>query len=66
MAKQRKRSRTHIFNVIMGTIQSVNGSIALLQPILTAEQFAYTTIVIGALHAAGGLMLREMTKEPIA
>lgn len=66
MIKKRAiESKTIRFNIIMGVLQSINGSLALLQPVLTPAQFALVAIIIGAVHAGGGVWKRYQTSTAI-
>lgn len=64
--KSKAESRTIKFNIAMAVIGSIHTSIALLQPILTLEQFAVVSLLLGAIHAGGGVYLRTITSEPVA
>ena len=59
-------SKTINFNILMAMITSINGSIQLMQPLLTSEQFAIVSLVIGAVHAAGGVYLRTITTQALS
>jgi len=63
--KKASKSTTIRFNIIMGVLQSVNGSLALLQPVLTPGEFAAVSILIGAVHAGGGVWKRYQTTTGI-
>ena len=63
--KQALKSKTIIFNVFMALIASVHGSIQLLQSLLTTEQFAIASLVIGGIHAMGGVYLRTITNTAL-
>jgi len=64
--KKLSESKTLKFNVIMGGIQALNGSISLLAPLMPVETFAVVTVLIGVIHAMGGAYLRTITSEPIS
>lgn len=65
-AKKPLDSRTIKFNMIMGAVQSINGSLALLQPVLSPGQFAAVTLIVGVLHTVGGIYLRYQTNTGIS
>ena len=60
------KSKTINFNVIMALVASVHGSIHLMQPLVTSEQFAIISLVIGAVHAMGGVYLRSITTQALS
>lgn len=64
--KPKTKSRTILFHVAMAAVESIHASIAILQPILTMEQFAAVSLIIGAIHSGGGVYLRTITSEPVA
>ena len=60
------KSKTINFNIIMAMVASVHGSIHLMQPLLTSEHFAIVSLVIGAIHAMGGVYLRTITTQALS
>jgi len=52
--------------MFMALIASVHGSIHLLAPMLTPDQFAIVSLVIGGIHAMGGVYLRTITTQPLS
>lgn len=60
------KSKTINFNVLMGMVGAVHGSLQLFAPVLTVEQFATFSLVIGMVHAMGGVWLRTITTQALS
>jgi hypothetical protein len=66
--KKALESKTIKFNMLMGAVQSINGSLALIEPVVSPTVFAALATIIGVLHTVGGIYLRYKTKtamEPL-
>jgi hypothetical protein len=64
--KQAIKSKTIIFNVLMGGIEALHASIQLFEPIVTADHFALISVVLGIIHGMGGVYLRTITNVPLS
>jgi hypothetical protein len=49
----------------MGTIAAIHGSLQLFQPVLTVDQFALFSLIIGLAHGLGGVYLRTITTQAL-
>jgi hypothetical protein len=65
MNKSPLQSKTIRFHMAMIAIQSINGSLAMLQPFMAPEQFVAVSIVLGIAQSVGGVYLRFITSEAI-
>ena len=64
--KPLSQSKTVWFNVIMAGVEAAHGVIHLFNGILSAEHFAIVSMVLGVVHAMGGVYLRTITNVPIS
>lgn len=60
------RSKTILFNLVMGAVEFAHGSMQLLQPLLDQETFILTSFALGMVHTVGGLYLRTITTQPLS
>lgn len=60
------KSKTILFNMFMAGVEVAHTSIYLLEPVLTTEQFAIVSMLLGVIHGMGGVILRYVTTVPIS
>jgi len=60
------KSKTIDFNLAMGMVEAIHGSLQLFQPVMTVEQFAAFSLIIGMVHAIGGVYLRTITTKALS
>lgn len=65
MPKKLSQSKTVWFNIIMAALETVHGSIHLIQPMLSSDNFATISLLLGMIHAMGGVYMRSITGTPI-
>jgi len=65
MGKTPLQSKTVLFHMFMGLIQSISGSMAMLAPFMEPSQFVTVSVVLGVVQSVGGIYLRFITEEPI-
>ena len=63
--KTLSKSRTVWFNMFMAGIETTHGTIHLLAPMLPVDTFAVITMVLGLVHAVGGVYMRSITSAAI-
>lgn len=59
------KSKTIRWNWILGALQAANAQIFLFQEVLTPEQFAYASMILSVVHAAGSHYIRTITHESL-
>ena len=64
--KQALKSKTILFNVLMGGIEALHAGIQLFDQLLTPDQFASMSIILGLVHGMGGVYLRTITTEALS
>jgi len=63
--KKLSQSRTVHFNMFMAALETLHGSIHLIQPMLSSDNFATISLLLGIIHAMGGVYMRSITSTPI-
>ena len=64
-AKSKLRSKTIMFMVVMGIIDSIVISIGTMQSIMTPEVFSFALMTLTAIQTGGGIYLRTVTTGPV-
>lgn len=59
------KSKTVLFNVLMGGIQAANAGLYLIQPILPAADFGLLSLLLAIIHGMGGVYLRTITTQAL-
>lgn len=65
MIKQQLKSKTIMFNAIMGAVDMLVANAALLQELITVKQFALTILILKFVQTVGNIYLRNITTEAI-
>lgn len=60
------KSKTIWFNIFMGGVEAANASMYILEPVLTPDQFAIISLLLGVIHGMGGVALRYVTTVPLS
>ena len=60
--KPRLKSKTHRFNALMAALLTAEANMHLLQPLLPVDAFGVISFVL----VVGNVILREITKGPVA
>lgn len=63
--RQAVKSRTVRWNMIMAGLQTVNGMVMMLEPLVAPEAFVAISMVIAIAHSVGGVYLRSITTKPL-
>ena len=63
--RQAVKSRTVRWNMIMAGIQTANGMVMMLEPLVAPESFVAISMVIAIAHSVGGVYLRSITTKPL-
>lgn len=66
MIKQQLKSKTVMFNAIMGAVDMLVANAALLQELITIKQFALTILILKFVQTVGNIYLRNITTEAIS
>jgi len=66
MIKQQLKSKTIVFNSVMGLIDMAVANAALLQDFITVKEFAVSMLILKAIQTVGNIYLRNITTEAIA
>jgi len=64
-SKKLTQSKTVWFNMVMAGLESAHGALHLVQPMMTPDQFALISLVLGIIHGMGGVYLRMITNASI-
>ena len=65
MGKTPLQSKTIRFHMLMGTLQTISGSMAMIAPFMEPAQFVTASVVLGIAQSVGGVYLRFITGKPI-
>ena len=63
--RQAVKSRTVRWNMIMAALQTANGMVMMLEPLVAPEAFVAISMVIAIAHSVGGVYLRSITTKPL-
>jgi len=66
MIKQQLKSKTIVFNSVMGLIDMGVANAALLQDLMTIKQFAVSMLILKSIQTVGNIYLRNITTEAIS
>lgn len=64
--KKAIKSKTVRFNMLMAALQTINGSILMIEPLVEPEAFVAIAMAIAVAHSVGGVYLRYITNKPIS
>lgn len=63
--KKPLKSKTIIFNMVMGAIDVIVINIQLLEQFMSVKEFAVVFLVLTSIHKVGNIYLRFLTKEAL-
>ena len=66
MIKQQLKSKTVVFNSVMGLVDMAVANAALLQDLITVKEFAVTMLILKSVQTIGNIYLRNITTEAIS
>lgn len=64
--KQAIKSKTIRWNMIMAALQTMNGMVMMLEPLVAPEAFVAISIIIAVMHSVGGVYIRSITTKPLS
>ena len=59
------KSKTVKWNMLMAALQTINGMVMMLEPLVAPEAFVAISMIIAVAHSVGGVYLRYITTKPI-
>ena len=63
--KQAIKSKTIRWNMLMAALQTLNGMVMMLEPLVSPEAFVAISIIIAIAHSIGGVYIRSITTKPL-